>query len=87
MKSEDMVLLLMYKTNAILKSCGQFGGRVPLITSTDELETEAQRHELFERVEGLCESEADYESLVNLLKVWPEFTEGEALEQSVAQAH
>lgn len=73
MKDEDLMLLLVYKTNAILTSCNRFNNRVDLVNSIS-IQNESQRLELIFKYIDLSATQKDYISVINLLKIWPTFT-------------
>jgi neuroblastoma-amplified sequence len=75
-KDEDLMILLVYKTNAILTSCNQFGQKVDLINSS-EIENEPQRKKLINKLIDLSTTFDHCAALISLLKSWPEFTETE----------
>jgi len=72
MKDEDLMLLLVYKTNAILTNCQKFKNTIDLIDSTS-IQTEPQRLELILKFIELSETQDHYKAVVNLLKIWPTF--------------
>lgn len=63
----------MYKTNAILSDCKQFNHQVDQVTS-DDIRTEPQRLELLERLLSLSTSAEEHLALINLLTIWPTFS-------------
>lgn len=72
MKDEDLMLLLVYKTNAILSSCNRFNNRIELVDSTS-IQTESDRLELIFKFIQLSHEQQDYLAVINLLKIWPIF--------------
>ena len=79
-KDEDLMILLVHKTNAILANCDRFEKKVELVDSTD-IENEHQRKILIEKLIDLSKSYAHYTALISLLKSWPEFTVESASEK------
>lgn len=73
MKDEDLMLLLVYKTNAILNNCNKFDNRTELVNSLS-IQTESQRLELILKYIDLSEVQEHYVAVINLLKIWPSFT-------------
>ena len=72
MKDEDLMLLLVYKTNAILTSCQRFNGSADLVDSTC-IQSEPQRLEMIFNFIELSQTQEHYTAVVNLLKIWPTF--------------
>ena len=62
MKDEDLMLLLVYKTNAILTSCNRFNNRVDLVNSIS-IQNESQRLELIFKYIDLSATQKDYISV------------------------
>ena len=73
-KDEDLMLLLVYKTNAILANCDFFGKKINQIES-DVIESEEKRKILILDYIDLSETKQDFKSLLNLIKIWPSFSD------------
>ena len=80
MQEEDLMLLLVYKTNALLVSCGRFGDQVELVESSS-IRSESQRAELFDKCVQASVRQEDFSALISLLKIWPEFQASEDIEK------
>ena len=71
-RDEDLILLLVYKTNAILENCDRFDKKVELVDSND-IENESKRSDLIAEFIELSNDSKHCLALVNFLKIWPEF--------------
>ncbi|RNA26743.1 neuroblastoma-amplified sequence, partial [Brachionus plicatilis] len=80
MKEEDLMLLLVFKTNAILANCDYFGKKTDQIDSS-VLESEQKRKSLIMNFINLSETKPDFRALLNLIKVWPIFSEEDSNEK------
>lgn len=72
MNEQDLMLLLVYKTNAILMNCGQFNKKIDQIEASS-IENELERRNLLDKLIGFSETNEHYLGLISLLKIWPEF--------------
>ena len=71
-RDEDLILLLVAKTNAILENCDRFEQKVELVDSND-IENESKRSDLIDEFIELSNDSKHCLALVNFLKIWPEF--------------
>ncbi len=76
MNANDLMLLIVYKTNAIFDTCKCFGAAVEHIRSAD-IDTVEKRRGLFEQLLDVCQTGPDCMALYNLLKIWPAFSQAE----------
>jgi hypothetical protein len=74
MSETDLMLLLVYKTNAILTNVNNFKAVIQQPIDSDQIENEEKRREFFNDLIVLSESEDDFKALLNLVKIWPKFT-------------
>lgn len=71
MSDTDMMLLLVYKTNAILAHSSSLQSTSPVDAST--IETESKRRELLLEWIEQANTDEDYSALLNLARIWPRF--------------
>ncbi len=71
-QESDLMLLLVYKTNAILNTCNCFNKQINLIESND-IDSSDKRFDLITKLIKLAGTNKDCLALINLLKTWPEF--------------
>jgi hypothetical protein len=76
-KDEDLTILLVHKTNAILTNCQRFDQKVNLIDATS-IENETARESLILTLISLSQTKDHGAALISLLKSWPQFTTNEA---------
>lgn len=76
MSESDLVLLLVYKTNAILENSKYLNGKlVPASPiEADRIESELKRSEFLSELIEIATDKDDYSVLLNLIKVWPRFS-------------
>lgn len=74
MNEDDLILLLVYKTNAILANCDFFGKKIELINS-GWINSEKKRLSLLQKWLDYAHSTAEYSALFNLIRIWPTFTD------------
>ncbi|CAF1011878.1 unnamed protein product, partial [Brachionus calyciflorus] len=72
MKDEDLMLLLVYKTNAILTTCDYFDKKTSQIDSIS-IENDEKRKSLITNYVKLSETKNQFSALLSLLKTWPMF--------------
>lgn len=71
MTDEDLMLLLVYKTNAILAHSNLTSGTQ---IDSSSIDSEPKRRELILDWIEQAQSNDDYTSLLNLFRIWPRFT-------------
>ena len=74
MKDEDLMILLVNKTNAILDSCNRFDNKIDNVTSSMIL-TEADRFILINYSIDLCSNIEQFNTVTGLIKIWPRFVD------------
>jgi hypothetical protein len=74
MNDNDLMLLLVYKTNAILLNSKYFDGKIDGPIEADIIENEQKRTEYLLKLIDFSETKSDYLALLNLIKVWPKFS-------------
>lgn len=72
MSDDDLMLLLVYKTNAILANCDFFDGKADQIEAPS-IESEKKRHDLLLKWIDYAKSIEEYSALLNLIRIWPSF--------------
>lgn len=72
MSDDDLMLLLVYKTNAILANCDFFDRKVELIDSK-LIESPEKRSELILEWINYAKTRQEYSAILNLIRVWPKF--------------
>lgn len=72
MSDQDLMLLLVYKTNAILAASTQAGTSE---IDADAIDTELKRVQLMREWIESAQSDADYAALLNLFRIWPKFSQ------------
>jgi hypothetical protein len=73
MSETDLMLLLVYKTNAILLNSSYFGSKLDGPIEASVIENEPKRTEYLLSLIELSETKTDYLAVLNLIKVWPKF--------------
>ena len=71
-RDEDLMVLLVHKTNAVLTNCNRFDQQVELVDASS-LENETKRKDLIFNYVALSKSYDHLLALISLLKSWPEF--------------
>ena len=72
-RDEDLMILLIYKTNAILTNVDCFDKKCDLIDSS-MIQNESQRLELIFKFIDLSATESHCMALVKILNIWPQFS-------------
>ena len=74
MKDEDLMILLVNKTNAILDSCNRFDNKIDNVASSMIL-PEADRFILINDLIDLCSNIEQFNTVISLIKIWPRFVD------------
>lgn len=82
MNDDDLVLFLVYKTNAILLNCDCFSNKVQPIDSA-LINSQQKRNEFLLGLIDHCASDEHYNALLNIFRIWPKSSHhGEPADQN-----